>query len=58
MELTRTQAVDLLHTKGYSRRLSAKLADIALLAKSNKTFEVAIREAVEKARSKGKKVGR
>jgi len=55
MELNRNQAVDLLHTKGYSRRMSAKLADIALLKKSNRVFELAVREAVEKARSKAKK---
>jgi len=32
--------------------MAAKLADIALLSKSNKTFAVAIRTALERAREK------
>ena len=52
---TKRESIDYLHNKGYSRRMSAKLADIALLKKSNKTFEIAIQEALEKARTKGAK---
>jgi len=54
--MTRKEAVDYLHKKsGYSRRISAKLADVALLSKSNRTFEVAIKEALERVTRRKKK---
>lgn len=47
--MTKREAVDYLHKKvGYSRRMSAKLADIALLTKSSKPFEFALKTALEK----------
>jgi hypothetical protein len=53
--LTRTQAAEFLHNKGYSRRISAKLADIAFITKGNTVFEQAVKDALEKARAKGAK---
>jgi Zn-dependent peptidase ImmA (M78 family) len=49
--LNRQEAAEFLHNElNYSRRMSAKLADIALLTKSSKPFEVAIQMALEKAK--------
>jgi hypothetical protein len=54
--VTKREAVDFLHkSRNYSRRISAQLAEIALLSKSSKTFELALREALEKATKKEKK---
>jgi hypothetical protein len=53
--MTRNEAADYLHNLGYSRRLSAKLVDVAILSKSNKTFGLAFKAALEKARTKGAK---
>lgn len=54
--MKRDEAVDYLRKNGYSRRLSAKLVDIALLAKTNSVFGNAIKTALEKAKKKGKKI--
>ena len=54
--MDRSEVIDYLHDDvGYSRRMSCKLADIALLVKSEKPFEVALRSAIEKARKPGSK---
>lgn len=50
--MNRKGAIDFLHRRGYSRRISAKLADIAVLAKSSKPFEFALKIALEKATEK------
>jgi len=53
--MTKREAVDYLHDEaGYSRRLSAKLADVALLAKSSKPFEFALKMALEEVTKKSK----
>ena len=48
--MIRKEVVEYLHDVGYSRRLSAKLADIALLVKSDRPFEFALRVALEKSK--------
>ncbi len=54
--MTKREAVDYLHNNaGYSRRLSAKLAEVALLAKSSRPFEFALKIALEEATKKEKK---
>lgn len=55
--MDRREAIDFLHGQGYSRRISAKLVDIALMEKDN-PFMNAVRNAVEKGlkKSKEKKV--
>jgi hypothetical protein len=54
--MDRKEATEFLHkSMGYSRRMSAKLVDIALLQKSNSVIAFALREAIEKARTKGAK---
>jgi len=53
--VTKREAVDYLHDNiGYSRRLSAKLADVALLAKSS-VMQEALRIAIENGLKKEKK---
>jgi adenosylmethionine-8-amino-7-oxononanoate aminotransferase len=53
--LNKQESAKFLHDKlGYSRRMSAKLSDIAFLSKGNKAFEVALKNALEKAVKKGK----
>jgi hypothetical protein len=55
-EMTRSQAIDYLHDKGYSRRISAQLADLAILQKNAGTvFEMALEKALEKSRTIGAK---
>ena len=47
--MKRRDAIDYLHDEmGYSRRLSAKLTDIAMLAKSNKSVGFALQSAIER----------
>ena len=61
--MTRKEAVNYLHKNmKYSRRMSAKLVDLAILSKSSRPFGVAIKSAVveatgiiEKARKPGSK---
>ena len=51
--MTRKEAVEFLHkSKGYSRRMSAKLVDIALLEKDNHVIADALHEAIQKAKAK------
>jgi|GEM_PF-3530238 hypothetical protein len=56
--MKRDEAIAYLRGQNYSRRLSAKLADIALLRKTNSIFADAIKSALEKAKpkKKGKKI--
>lgn len=44
--MNRQEAVDYLHNIGYSRRMSAKLADIAMLEKDN-PFIFALKKAIQ-----------
>jgi hypothetical protein len=52
--MDRREAIDFLHKSGYSRRISAKLVDIAMMEK-DKPFIAAIKKAVEKNLNKSKK---
>lgn len=45
--MDRAGAIDFLKSRGYSRRLSAKLVDIALLEKSDSVFQLALKQALE-----------
>jgi len=57
--MTRREVVDYLHKNlGYSRRLSAKLADIVFLSKSSRPFEFALKEALEKVSRRKEDVNR
>lgn len=58
--MDRAGAIDFLKGKGYSRRLSAKLVDIAMLEKSDSVFQQALKQALEmrKACSKKKPKGK
>ena len=47
--MTRQEAIKFLHANGYSRRMSAKLVDIAILSKSSRPFAVALKEPVVEA---------
>ncbi len=54
--MDKREAVEFLHkSKGYSRRMSAKLVDLAFLEKSNSVFALAMNQALEKARLQGAK---
>ena len=48
--MNKHEAANLLHQKGFSRRLSAKLADVAFINKSSAVFGLALKEALEKAK--------
>jgi len=53
--MNRREAIDYLHDdKGYSRRLSAKIVDLALSHNDGPMFE-ALRKSLEKSVAKGKK---
>jgi hypothetical protein len=54
MGLTRKEAVNFLHNKGYSRRLSAKLVDVAFDAKTNGPMAAALKKGFEKVSPKKK----
>jgi hypothetical protein len=46
--MTKRDAIDYLHEKmGYSRRMSAKLTELAMLSKSNKSIGFALQTAIE-----------
>ena len=45
--MDRAGAIEFLKSKGYSRRISAKLVDIALLEKSDSAFSYALKHALE-----------
>ena len=45
--MTRKEAIDYLHkSMKYSRRMSAKLVDLAILSKSNRSIGIAMKDAV------------
>ncbi len=50
--MNRREAVDYLHNKGYSRRLSAKLADVAI--QYDGALAGALKKALERKLEKGK----
>jgi len=50
--MTREEAIIYLRKSGYSRRISSKLADIALLQKTNNAFANAVRKALERVQEK------
>ncbi len=54
--MDKKEAIEYLHeSKGYSRRMSAKLVDLAFLEKSNSVIAFALREAIEKGKKKEEK---
>ena len=48
-EMDRAGAIEFLKSKGYSRRISAKLVDIALLEKSDSAFSYALKHALDRS---------
>ena len=54
--MNRIEAIKFLRSKGYSKRLSTKLTDIALLQKGYKpAFGIAFEEALQKCEKKKEK---